>query len=84
MRLRERTFSEGSTAKGNQQRETYVVRRRNDSPSTHRLGYQENENEEEILRRHNTIPRGTRYYPPDSDTHIRRMSPRKTHQHYDT
>ena len=84
MRLRERTFSEGSTVKGQQQKEIYLVRRRNDSPSSHRLEYEGNVDEKDIISGHNTVPRGTRYYLPESDTNIRRLSPRKTQQNYDT
>ena len=80
---RERTFSEGSAIRGQQQKEVYHMRRRKMSPNKQSLDYDDSVDEPDGLTRHNTVPRGTRYYMPETENNIRRMSPRRLQQHYD-
>jgi hypothetical protein len=80
---RERTFSEGSAIRGQQHKEVHHMRRRKMSPNNQNLDYDESVDEHDGLTRHNTIPRGTRYYMPETESTIRRMSPRRPHQNYD-
>ena len=83
MRLRERTFSEGSTTKLQSQKEMQRARRRNDSPSTYRLDYDREEDNKMMIGGHIRNPEA-RHYFPESDTNVRRMSPRKTRPNYET
>ena len=88
LRARERTFSEGNALKGQQPpKDAYNIRRRNISPNSPGYdGFDDvNLDDNEAMSRHNTMPRGTnRYYMQESAPSVRRMSPRRQHQNYDS
>ena len=88
LRARERTFSEGSALKGQQPpKDAYNIRRRNISPNSPGYdGFDDvNLDDNDAMSRHNTMPRGTnRYYMQESAPNVRRMSPRRQHQNYDS
>ena len=70
---------------GNQEKDSYPIRRRNMSPKGKRLEYDdEPDSGNNIRRRQNSITRGTRYNTSEPDEKIRRMSPRRQHLHSDT
>lgn len=70
---------------GNQEKDSYPIRRRNMSPKGKRLDYDDDpDSGSNVRRRQNSITRGTRYHTSESDEKIRRMSPRRQHLHSDT
>jgi hypothetical protein len=83
LRSRERTFSEGGSIKNPQQKDAYHLRRRNISPNSQNYDYDELVDDYDGLSRHNTVPKGHRYYMPESDVNVRRISPRRQHQNYE-